>query len=124
MKSKFQYSVLFIFYLYFYKVERKLEGKNWIIIIESELEITASFSKIKEMFGLKNIVILGGCSEISFIVITKTIATLKWLADWFTTSKIRFFIVRVMFGKRNDSRDLYIDIDRKIKISWYFYKKY
>lgn len=122
MKSKFQYSVLFIFYLYFYKVERKLEGKNWIIIIESELEITASFSKIKEMFGLKNIVILGGCSEISFIVITKTIATLKWLADWFTTSKIRFFIVRVMFGKRNDSRDLYID--RKIKISWYFYKKY
>lgn len=122
MKSKFQYSVLFIFYLYFYKVERKLEGKNWIIIIESELEITASFSKIKEMFGLKNVVILGGCSEISFIVITKTIATLKWLADWFTTSKIRFFIVRVMFGKRNDSRDLYID--RKIKISWYFYKKY
>lgn len=122
MKSKFQYSVLFIFYLYFYKIERKLEGKNWIIIIESELEITASFSKIKEMFGLKNIVILGGCSEISFIVITKTIATLKWLADWFTTSKIRFFIVRVMFGKRNDSRDLYID--RKIKISWYFYKKY
>lgn len=124
MKSKFQYSVLFIFYLYFYKVERKLEGKNWIIIIESELKITASFSKIKEMFGLKNVVILGGCSEISFIVITKTIATLKWLADWFTTSKIRFFIVRVMFGKRNDSRDLYIDIDRKIKISWYFYKKY
>lgn len=122
MKSKFQYSVLFIFYLYFYKVERKLEGKNWIIIIESELKITASFSKIKEMFGLKNVVILGGCSEISFIVITKTIATLKWLADWFTTSKIRFFIVRVMFGKRNDSRDLYID--RKIKISWYFYKKY
>lgn len=73
--------------------------------------LTASSSKEKYL----DVVILGGCPEISFIAMiatTSTIATLKWLADWFTASKIRFFIVRVTFGKRNDSRDLYIDTQK------------
>lgn len=34
------------------------------------------------------------------------------------------YCVRVTFGKRNDSRDLYIDTKIKIKIFWYFWKKY
>lgn len=76
--------------------------------------LTASSSKEKYL----DVVISGGCPEISFIAMiatTSTIATLKWLADWFTASKIRFFIVRVRL-ERETILEIFISIHKNKNI--------